>query len=106
MELSEMTGDEKSLLLFLECRSVDHGGLVDPQHMSKIDVDIAKRWNDSGFVGFGWLASDCLPMRSSSTHWCELSEEAWFLAHAERRERYKRMNEKRTWFTTAEKRAS
>ena len=105
MNLNDMTKDEKSLLLYLETRAVDHGGLVHTQHMNSDDMEIAKQWNEARFVRFGRLASDCLPMRSGATHWCELSDEAWALAHAERRERYTRINSKRKWFTIDDKRA-
>lgn len=95
MKLEDMDKDERSLLLYLETRAVDHGGLVHTQHMNDIDMDIAKRWDTSGFLRFGRVASDCLPMPSGSTHWCELSDEAWGLAHAERRARWKRINDER-----------
>jgi hypothetical protein len=107
MNLNDMSKCEKSLLLYLETRAVDHGGLVCTQHMNSEDMATAKRWSESGFVRFGRLAADCLPGRhGGSTHWCELSDDAWTLAHSERRERYTRINSKRKWLTTDEKRAA
>lgn len=46
--LDTMTSDERSLLLYLETRAVDHGGKVDAQHMNKEDFDIAKKWMKKG----------------------------------------------------------
>lgn len=110
MNLNDMTKDEKNLLLYFETCAVDQGGLVSIDHMNAEDMAIAKRFNESGFIRFGRLASECLPKYSpstlgnGSTHWCELSDEAWNLVHEERRDRYKRINEKRSWYTTKEKR--
>ena len=39
---------------------------------------------------------------SDGTHWCQLSDETWKLAHEERNERARRMWEKRTWIGTDE----
>ena len=39
---------------------------------------------------------------SDGTHWCRLSDEAWALAHAERRARHERMRLKRNWISTEE----
>ena len=106
MNLNDMTKNQKALLLYLETCAVDSGGLVLTQRMSIDDTEIAKKWSESGFVKFGRLASDCLPRPNGATHWCELSDEAWSLAQAERRERYTRINSKRKWSTTNEKRAA
>lgn len=50
MNLSEMTKDERSLLLFLETQAVDYGGLVDVRHMNEDDCNIASDWNECGFI--------------------------------------------------------
>lgn len=104
INLNDMTKNEKALLLYLETCAVDHGGLVLTQRMSIEDSEAAKKWSESGFIKFGRLASDCLPRPNGATHWCQLSDNAWELAHAERRERYARINSKRKWITTDEKR--
>ena len=89
--LETMTSDEKSLLLYLATRAVDHGGLVDTIHMNKEDIDIAEEWNKKGFVKFGRIRFRSVikgqGRNSCISRWCELSEEAWKLAHAERRAR-------------------
>lgn len=87
--LDTMTSDERNLLLYLETRAVDHGGLVDAKHMNTEDFDIAKKWNEIRFVEFGRIKFHSII--GETTHWCELSEEAWKLAHAERRAKCKRV---------------
>jgi len=98
--LEAMTKDERSLLLFLESCAVDQGGSVKSVHMNGADFEIAKRWNQEGFVKFGRIRSADLSRGGS--HWCALSDEAWILAHAERKARAVRMWDKRQWKTTEE----
>jgi len=110
MNFDDMTKEEKSLLLYFECRAVDHGGLVDTRHMNADDMAIAKYWNDVGFVRFGRLTMESIKsfshLAAQITHWCELSDNAWSIAHAERRARYHRIHSKRKWKTTKEKRGA
>jgi len=100
MKLEEMNRDERSLLLFLESCTVDQGGRVDSRRMNKEDFDLAKKWADSGFVEFGRVVH--ADIFRSLSHWCQLSEEAWKLAHEERIARSKRLWEKRNWKKTRE----
>ena len=100
--LEAMTKDERSLLLFFETRAVDHAGKVQTLHINDEDYEIADRWNKEGFIAFGRIArEDC---DRYGTHWCQLSEEAWSLAHAERRIRAGNLWNKRGWQTAEEKR--
>lgn len=102
MEISGMSKDERSLLLFLETRQVDYGGRVNLQHMNQIDMAIAEKWNEEGFIGFGRIV--IRNHNSDGTHWCKLSEEAFKLAHEERINRANRMWENRTWLSTEDSR--
>ena len=87
--LETMTSDERSLLLFFETQATDNGGKIkDIRHMNKEDMSIAEGWNKEGFIKFGRIRFKSI---IESTHWCELSEEAWNLAHAERKARYLRI---------------
>ena len=92
--LDTMTSDERNLLLYLETRAVDYGGLVDTNHMNKEDMDIAKKWNEEGFLKFGRIRFRSIT--TVGTHWCELSDEAWNLAHTERKARCLRIMSKQT----------
>jgi hypothetical protein len=93
---------ELSLLLFLECRIVDHSGRVNAIHMNNDDFAIAERWNEEGLIGFGRIASE--DINDTGAHWVTFSEDAWDAAHAERRARGARNLERRTYRTTQEKR--
>lgn len=102
MKIKDMTRDEKSLLLFLETRQVDYGGRVNTQHMNSDDMEIATKWNKSGFVGFGRIV--IRNHNSDGTNWCKLSQEAFKIAHKLRKERADRMWQNKTWLSTEESR--
>lgn len=107
--LEKMTKDERSLLLYLESRAVDQGGLVDTRHMNSDDIKIAQKWDEEGFIKYGRVCFKDAQRLSNpglggkkNTAWVELSDEAWLVAHAERKERALRMWEKRSWKKTEE----
>ena len=91
MELT--TNTEKSLLLYFETQAVDYGGKLESVRMNADDFAIAKRWNEAGFVQFGRIAFHDIKKNAgvARDHWCVLSDEAWKLAHAERRARCERV---------------
>ena len=91
MELT--TNTEKSLLLYFETQAVDYGGKLESVRMNADDFAIAKRWNEAGFVQFGRIAFHDIKKNAgvARDHWCVLSDEAWKLAHAERRARCDRV---------------
>jgi hypothetical protein len=94
----ELTREEKSLLLYMETQAVDYGGKLEAVRMNSDDFAIAKRWNETGFVQFGRIAFHDITKLAgvARDHWCVLSEEAWAVAHAERRARCQRLMEKLT----------
>jgi len=96
MELT--TKDEKSLLLFFETQAVDYGGTLEGVRMNTDDFALARRWNETGFVHFGRIAFHDIKKNAgiARDHWCFLSEEAWGIAHAERRARCERLMTKLT----------
>lgn len=100
-----MTKNELSLLLFLETRAVDHGGLVDQKHMNDDDRAILEMWTKDGFVESGRVCY--ADVKISRTHqcttWVKLSDNAFEAAHAERRARADRMWKNRSYLTTKEK---
>jgi hypothetical protein len=95
-----MTKEEKSLLLFLETCAVDSGGEVDSRHMNADDFKTAEKWKKSGYILFGRICS--VDISNNKTNWVELSDCAWSDAHKERKERFSRINSKRTWKKTEE----
>ena len=91
MELA--TRNEKSLLLYLETQATDYGGTLEGVRMNADDFALAKRWREAGFIQFGRIAFDDIKRHNgvARDHWVVLGEEAWRLAHAERRARCDRV---------------
>lgn len=98
--LQTMTKDERSLLLFFESCAVDQNGKINTRHMNELDIEIAKKWHKEGFCQYGRIASE--NVNEFGSHWCKLSDEAWKLAHEERKARGLRAWNARTWKTTEE----
>lgn len=88
-ERNNMTKKEKSLLLFFETCEVDWNGKIDTQYMNDEEFKLAKKWSDEGFISFGRIPF--AHIKRSRTHWVKLSDEAWELAHIERRAKADRM---------------
>ncbi len=99
--LSQMSRDERSLLLYLETRAVDHGGLVDVRHMNKEDFKIADIWNIDEFIMFDRIVYRDI-VNKYECYGVRLTDNAWKLVHQERKERAERMWLKRNWLTTNE----
>lgn len=99
MNLENMNRHERSLLLYFETCAVDFNGRVDLRRLNDADVQIAECWNENGFIGFGRVCHK--DHNSQGRHWVELTEDAWSLAHQERRARHKR--NPRRYMKTAEK---
>ena len=98
----DLTKDQRTLLLYLETRAVDHAGRVDGTAMNEHDFKQAAEWDRQGFVRFGRVASECVTQHGA--HWVEFTDQAWAAAHSERRARAERTRARRTYRTTAEKR--
>jgi len=97
-EKIQLSKVEKSLLLYLETRAVDYGGLVDISRMNEEDMSIAEQWNKSSFIKFGRVKIQY--HNRDGTHWCKLSPEAFRLAHAERIARCERIWLSKKWLPT------
>jgi hypothetical protein len=80
-----LTKDQISLLLYLECRATDDSGTVRSVQMNKADFDNAEQWNKDGFIRFGRLP--VARTQHGNTHWVVLSEAAFEEAYRLRRER-------------------
>jgi len=110
MELNQMSADERNLLLYLESVSTDGGGLVHSQRINDEDREILKKWDESGFISYSRLTFDSIQRLHDkhNTSLVYLSDEAWKLAHQERRAKNLRMQSKspyRDLITTKSKRA-
>ena len=84
-----MSVPEVSLLLYVESCAVDRGGLLDAARLNMDDLELLKQWDEEGFVLFGRVDGKDVKSDGLSCwcYWCDLSEEAWKLAAAERRKR-------------------
>lgn len=99
--LQDLSRDEKSLLLYLETQCVDYGGSFEQIRLNDEDRSILERWQTEGFISYGRICSQDWPTKTRY-YWATLSEQAWSLAHEERRARFQRMYERRPWSTTQE----
>ena len=90
MNYEDLTKDERSLLLYLEWCLVDHRGFVDMQRMNAEDTEIAKGWHESGFIEFRRVKMKNIT-DSHCTHFVRFTDDAWKLAHQERKARSKRI---------------
>ncbi len=91
-----MTDERTRLLLYLESCAVDHGGLVDVTKLTDPDMFQAIAWNEGGLIGFGRVKLT-EPPDGIPTHWVELSERCWAMAHRLRKETAERAIRDRTW---------
>ena len=94
----------KSLLLYLETRAVDYSGRVDGRYMNDEDTEMAKKWNDEGYLEFGRVCSDDLRSNAGSLS-VHLSEQAYADVARFRKERAERGWKNRNYRTTKEKRS-
>jgi len=107
-DLKQLTKEEMSLLLFLETQAVDFGGLINTVHMNGNDHNILSDWTENGFVESGRVCFEDIEKYNLATQvkrktmWVRLSQEAFDMAHAERKTRAERMWGKRSWRTTQE----
>jgi hypothetical protein len=102
VKTEDLSKDEKSLLLMLECACVDYGGIYQPERLNDADRAILERWKKDGILDHGRVASEFITMNRRV--WVRLSGEAMQAAQELRSEHYARMLANRNWLSTAEKR--
>lgn len=91
--LDGLSGDERSLLLYMESMAVENGGQLDSRRLNDSDRATLRRWDEEGFVSWRRIAYATLQTLHNSyvTSFVTLSDAAWTLAHAERRARCARL---------------
>jgi len=98
IDIETLTSDQKSLLLYVETRAVDHSGKLRDDQLNGIDRANLKAWDRANFV-----SSDKIPasgrQNDGCSMWAFLSDEAWEAAGKLRRAKSKRMFENRNWPT-------
>lgn len=89
IDLESMSVSERRLLLYLEARAVDRGGLIEDQNMNAEDFLVARRWAEQGLIRFSRIPSRLLPVDGSPNcfHVVQLTDAAWRLAGEERMRR-------------------
>jgi hypothetical protein len=94
MDTGTLTKDERSFLLYVETCCVDGGGLLVGVRMNAEDHAAAAKFVEAGLLAsFGRIPSALLGRSGSpqgATHYAELTDAGWLLAHTLRRERAKR----------------
>jgi len=83
--VKQLSKDEISLLLYLETCLVDQNGRVSSKHMNTDDKEIAKKWNDEGFIKYGRIKMADIYLGSDRVHYVNFTDEAWKLAHQYRK---------------------
>ena len=103
MSFKPTTREEESLLMFFETCFVDHGGLLSPLHMNESDEDIAKVWDEIGYIKYERVCStDLRRTGSDKTMVVWLSPEAHQHAHEARVARAARCFKSRSSRTISE----
>lgn len=101
LDITTLTRDERSLLVYAETCLVDHGGLLTAERLNAADMAALAKFKEAGILDFGRIPAKLLgtlPAPGTSgrtlhlTHWVTFHEEAWQLAHALRRARAERGN--------------
>ena len=91
IDITALTRDEKSILLYAETCLVDRGGLLEGMRMNEADMAALKKFKEAGALDFGRI-----PFKTISTlihphnggqftHWVTFHEPAWQAAYALRR---------------------
>lgn len=86
-----LTRTEKSLLMYVETRIVDHDGLLGDQHLNTEDrIALHSLQYEADFLRSGRVPSEYLAQASrfgKCSTWAHLTEKGWEAVHRLRRER-------------------
>lgn len=84
MKPETMSMNERSILLYLESRAVDAGGLCKAVHMNQDDFSDIEKLKAAGLVEFFRIPAALLGQGSDKawTHWTRLSDAGFELAAA------------------------
>lgn len=97
--LDTITRDQRSILMYAETCAVDHGGLLEGIRMNKDDHAALAELAAAGILTHGRIPGKLLGTfaahRIQPSHWCDLTEAGWELAHALRQARAARPHQPR-----------
>lgn len=91
--MNDLTREQKSLLLYLEARAVDHRGIVNTMQMNQGDLEQAAEWVRDGTLlawrrlPWAWADQHSDLGTKGCTHFVKLSAQAVAQAHQLRLER-------------------
>lgn len=91
IDITTLTREEKSILLYAETCMVDRSGLMVGARINAADIAALKKFEADGALAFGRIPHHCIgTLRHDgpgveSTHWITFKEPAWHAAHALRR---------------------
>jgi len=81
-----ITRDQRSILLYVETCAVDHGGLLEGIRMNADDHTAMAQLQHAGILKHGRVPGRLLgTFQRNVTHWCDLTDAGWELAHQLRR---------------------
>lgn len=100
IDITTLTKVERSIILYAESCSVEYGGLLEGMRMNEHDLVALRKFEEAGILSFGRCPAALLEPLSAygrkPTHWITLTDDAWNLAHALRRQRAARGSASRT----------
>lgn len=86
IDITTLTKIERSIILYAESCSVDYGGLLEGTRMNRDDMDALARFKAEGILDYGRVPAALLgTFARNVTHWCDLTDAGWDLAHKLRR---------------------
>lgn len=91
MKIKNMTRDEKSMLLYIETCCVDAGGLLEGRRMNIKDVEALDKLKKAGLLSQAGRIP-FVHIDLGKTHYAELSDMGFALAHELRKERAQAVN--------------
>jgi hypothetical protein len=81
-----LSRDDRSILLYCECRLVDAGGLLSGTQVNATDLSALNDFKDAGILDYGRIpfhVMESLPAFGGqrNTYWVTFNDAAWKLAH-------------------------
>lgn len=84
-----LTKEEKSLILYIETRAVDHDSMIDTKQINATDEQILKKYHNEGWIKYGRVHSNHA-IKTGKGMYVLLSDELFEIAAELRKQRAKR----------------
>lgn len=100
--IDNLSDDQRRLLLYVESCCVEHGGLMESQRLNHGDHGPLDQLEGSCILTWGRIPSRLLgQFQRNVTHWCDLTDAGWALAHQLRRQQAAKPDEARAQVNAA-----